>query len=99
MPDREERAVLKLVQDDGGLVGGTRLPEARATPAWPGEGATMLGRRTLLVGFVLKTDWWKVFPWSSDFQPFPSHDTHKRIIKVLWHATKYIIFFADLTNR
>lgn len=57
MPDREERAVLKLVQDYGGLVEGTRLPEAWATPARPGEGATMLGQRTLLVGFVLKTEW------------------------------------------
>lgn len=62
MPDREERAVQKLVQDYGGLVGGTWLPEAWATPAPPGEGATMLGQRTLLVGFVLKTEWWKVFP-------------------------------------
>lgn len=28
--EEEERAVLELVQDSGGLVGGTRLPEA-----WP----------------------------------------------------------------
>lgn len=61
----EERAVLELVQDYGGLAGGTQLPETWATsalpPDWPGEGATMLGQRTLSVGFVWKTEWCKVF--------------------------------------
>lgn len=45
--------------------GGTQLPEAWATPAlppdWPREGATMLGQRTQSAGFVLKTEWYKVF--------------------------------------
>lgn len=62
---QEERAVLELVQDYGGLAGGTQLPETWATPVlppdWPGEGATMLGQRILSVGFVLKTEWCKVF--------------------------------------
>ncbi|KAB1277254.1 hypothetical protein Cadr_000005740 [Camelus dromedarius] len=56
----EERAARELVQDSGGLMGGSWLPEAWATPAlppdWPGEGATMLGQRTQSAGFVEKTE-------------------------------------------
>lgn len=62
----EERAARELVQDSGGLVGGSWLPEAWATPAlpldWPGEGATMLGQRTQSAGFVEKTEWCKILP-------------------------------------
>ena len=37
------------------------------------------------------------FIYTSDFQPFPSHGTHKLIMKILWHTKK--VFFANLTNN
>ena len=38
------------------------------------------------------------FSCCSDFQPVPSHSTHKPITKILQH-TKKEIFFADLTEK
>ena len=39
-----------------------------------------------------------VWIYSSEFQPFSSHGTHKLIIKILKHAKKCYIF-ANLTKK
>ena len=46
----------------------------------------------------MNTTSYKSMSQGSDFQPFPSHGTHKLITKIL-RLTKKIYYFADLTKN
>ena len=39
------------------------------------------------------------FNYTSDYQSFSSHGTHKLITKILWHTKKYIFCRSDQKNR